>query len=174
MEQLAIVAGVDSEAALVAESLSGHIYLMDNNVSGGSTGQGTENLVTAVDGMQILNWLVAGLDWRIPVALGGISGEAVEKGVMAPQKFFSPDLGPGTGEWWGAMVGSTKPGQYSYTLNLLVGGDPRTTPPTPPTPMSFDSTVNLKRGFSNAPAALLAWNLAAEGGQAVVAAGDSA
>jgi len=66
-QQLAIIVLVDVVAALKARSLKDHTYLFDNMKHHGSEGEGTPDLVTAVNGAhwadgsqadeQVLNWL---------------------------------------------------------------------------------------------------------------------
>jgi hypothetical protein len=70
-QQLAIVVLVDVGAALGSGSLNGNMYLIDNMGRQGSHGEGTGELVTAVNGShwfdgaqadeQVLNWLVYSL-----------------------------------------------------------------------------------------------------------------
>jgi hypothetical protein len=71
-QQFAIAMMIDIGAALRANTLEGSIYLFDNMKSQGSQGQGTGDLVTAINGTywfdgsqaneQVLNWMVLGLD----------------------------------------------------------------------------------------------------------------
>jgi len=73
-QQLAIIVLVDVAAALRAGSLQDHTYLFDNMKRQGSEGEGTGNLVTAINGScwydgsqaeeMVLNWL--------PYSLGSI------------------------------------------------------------------------------------------------------
>ncbi len=139
MGQLAIVVAVDAVGALATGTLSGNIWLVDGNRYRGSTGEGSEQLETAVEGAQIMNWLVAPLDGTMAVALESIGGEAVEREIMVAHQYESPELGEGKGYWWGAMVDATRPGRYSYNLELDVQG----------TKMVFTSYVRVKEGFSN-------------------------
>jgi hypothetical protein len=143
MGQLAIIVAVDTQAALAQGSLKGHIYMVDNNKHAGSTGQGTADLVTHIDGTQIMNWLVTGLNFfpgAPGVTLENIGGEAVLESIMVPQQFESPELGPGRGLWWGGTVDSNQDGkQFSYRLDLKIGE----------TMMSHTSQVLVKQGFSN-------------------------
>jgi len=122
--QLAVIALVDVEAAINANSLAGNIYVVDNNRLIGSTGQGTAALTTTVVGCQIVNWLVSGIDWSNPLMyafINNIKGEAVEKQIMIPQLFDSPAIGS-MGYWWGGTVDAIIPGKYSYTLSIDLGG----------------------------------------------------
>ncbi|MFI5801499.1 hypothetical protein [Streptomyces sp. NPDC051561] len=73
-QQLAIIVLVDVGSALESKSLQDHTYLFDNMKLHGSDGQGTNGLVTAINGSywsdgsqaseQVLNWL--------PYSLGSI------------------------------------------------------------------------------------------------------
>jgi hypothetical protein len=139
--QLAIVVLIDVEAALKANTLHGNTYLIDNYRFRGSTGEGTEQLTTAVIGSQILNWLVAGIDLSgqqpIPV-LESIGGEAVERQILVPQLFDSPALDGALGLWWGATVDANVGGKYGYTLYLDMAGRK----------MEFVSAIDVRPGFT--------------------------
>ena len=70
-QQLEIIVMIDIEAAIKANTLEGNTYLFDNMKLQGSEGQGTDNLVTAINGThyfdgsqadeQVLNWLPYGI-----------------------------------------------------------------------------------------------------------------
>ncbi|MFQ3235712.1 MAG: hypothetical protein ACI9C4_001274 [Paraglaciecola sp.] len=70
-QQLEIIVMMDIEAALKANSLEGNTYLFDNMKTHGSSGEGTGDLITAVNGAhwydgsiaaeQVLNWLPYGI-----------------------------------------------------------------------------------------------------------------
>jgi hypothetical protein len=70
-QQLAIIVLVDVAAALEARTLEDNIYLLDNMKLQGSTGEGTGELVSAINGSywsdgsqaseQVLNWLLYSL-----------------------------------------------------------------------------------------------------------------
>ncbi|MEB3277592.1 MAG: hypothetical protein VKK42_01555 [Lyngbya sp.] len=70
-QQLGIILMVDVEAAIKANTLKGNTYLFDNMKLQGSEGQGTDSLVSAVNGSywcdgsqaneQVLNWLPYGV-----------------------------------------------------------------------------------------------------------------
>jgi hypothetical protein len=202
--QVSILLLIDTNAAIETGSLNDHIYLIDNMSHGGSTGQGTGRLITAIngtyyaDGSQadelVLNWLsfsissapptlpksysnlrtnmlqrdlsqrliaslqagaraMSTMDTRVPVLkqtpqtdtgataiavldkrgemvsesadssdvaqpapfIIGIFGEAVEKGIIYPALYGSPDENT-SGLYWAATVSSYSPGIYKYTL----------------------------------------------------------
>lgn len=139
--QLAIVVLIDTEEALKAGSLSGHTYLVDNARTTGSTGEGTNHLVTRVEGNRIMNWLVSGIDifgnQPNPV-LVKICGEAVERQVMVPQLFDSPALDGSRGLWWGASVDANTSGTHSYTLVFQIGNRE----------LDFVSSIEVVPGFT--------------------------
>lgn len=70
-QEITIIILVDIQAALEANSLDGNIYLIDNLRTDGSEGEGTGNLITAIDGSYwcdgtqccdiVLNWLITGI-----------------------------------------------------------------------------------------------------------------
>jgi hypothetical protein len=139
--QLAIIVLIDVEAALAANSLQGHAYLVDDNRHMGSTGQGTGNLTTVVVGCQIVNWLIAGIDLSgtqpFP-ALEAIGGDAVAMQIMIPQLFDSPALDGSRGLWWGGTVDAAIPGIYKYTLHVNIAG----------TRLSLEAAVDVRTGFT--------------------------
>ena len=139
--QLAILAIVDVEAVQNTGTLIGNCNLIDNNRVRGSSGEGSGQLVTHVEGSQIVNWLVLPAD----IFNGGsspyitkIGGEAVDKGIMVPRVFESPEFGS-LGIWWGANVTTNHEGLYHYTLTFNVGGKE----------MDFISSIYAKPAFSN-------------------------
>ncbi len=152
--QLAIVAVVDVEAALETGSLAGNVYSVDNNRVNGSSGQGTGCLTTVVVGCQVMNWLVGPIDWTKPemsVSVKGVGGEAVEKGILIPQLFDSPELGGGFGYWWGANAEATVPGVYGYTLTLNIANQLN---------LDWELRLDVRPGFTMEPAAKAAAGLA--------------
>ena len=54
-----------------------------------------------------------------PPVITNISGDAVEKGIIFPAQYGSPDLVNG-GWYWSATVATFSPGIWSYTLHVLI------------------------------------------------------
>ncbi|MBB4618387.1 hypothetical protein [Sphingomonas abaci] len=85
-QQLNIIVLIDIAAAIEANALRDHIWLVDNGGWNGSRHEGTPDLVTALDvtdigaGPPVLNWL--------PVGIGAVP-------VAVPQTFFLADSAPG-------------------------------------------------------------------------------
>lgn len=144
--QLSIVVIVDSPAVVVAKTLDGCIYLIDNNGPAGSTGEGTPHLTTVVDApppgsfgrAPVLNWICFGLGgippfldgrgiggalWAgasIPVpSITNIRGEAVAERVILPAQYGSPDL-YGRGLYWSAVVDASRAGTFTYVMDITV------------------------------------------------------
>lgn len=139
--QLAILAIVDVAAAYKEGTLIGNCNLIDNNRGRGSTGLGTDKLVTHVEGSQIVNWLVLPADIFNGIAapyITRVSGDAVNLGILVPTVFESPEFGS-LGIWWGGNVTTNQEGLYHYTLTFNVNG----------VEMDFVSAIYAKPTFSN-------------------------
>lgn len=265
-QQLGIVVIVDVDAALQAGTLEGCTYFFDNAGPFGTTGIGTDSLVTTIKGThwadgsqaseQILNFLITGVNSlpitlpkdyvhfrtrqqerqtvaaarrlaaddaagnespanflarlrtpqyssirhpsgqqsevvmldhlgqpvpatfdtsempsrraeagvaQIPPLITGISGEAVEKGIIYPAQYGSPDLVNG-GWYWSATVATFSPRVWSYTLHVVVYRlvqDVATQQARwEPVQMSIDAKLNilnrpLRNGFTGGGTGLL-------------------
>ncbi|WP_329364410.1 hypothetical protein OG896_10490 [Streptomyces sp. NBC_00669] len=191
-QQVAVVVLVDVAAALESRTLEGSIHLLDNARLQGSVGQGSADLITAINGSywsdgsqadeQVINWALYSLGSipptvprgylaaergrgtaRTPARAGGTSGgkpvgkpggkpvgrvaditgglhtprsgwfpaghahpepvlgaivgEAVDKGVLHPAVYGSPDQVT-DGWYWSASVDTTRPGTYGYTMRI--------------------------------------------------------
>ncbi|HYC92037.1 MAG TPA: hypothetical protein VEO54_22685 [Thermoanaerobaculia bacterium] len=266
-QQLGIVVIVDVDAALQAGTLEGCTYFFENAGPFGSTGMGTDRLVSAINGTywadgsqaseQVLNFVVTGvkslpitlpkdyahirarqqelqtlaaartlaaddaaannespvnffarlrtpqystirspsgqrsetilLDYlgqpvsatfdtselpsrraeagvaQIPPIITDITGEAVEKGIIYPAQYGSPDLVNG-GWYWSATVATFSPRVWSYTLHIALYRlvqDLTTHQATwEPVQMSIDAKLNIlnrpmRNGFTGGGTGLL-------------------
>jgi hypothetical protein len=72
METIAIVSVVDVAAALAADTLTGSVYLMDNNKANGSTDEGSEVLKTKVRKGDQLVWVCVPLECEAHVNITGV------------------------------------------------------------------------------------------------------
>jgi hypothetical protein len=72
METIAIVSVVDVAAALAADTLTGSIYLMDNNKANGSTDEGSEVLKTKVRKGDQLVWVCVPLECEAHVSITAV------------------------------------------------------------------------------------------------------
>lgn len=230
-QQLGIVIIIDPEQAARTRTLQGCTYLFDNAGPFGSIGQGTDHLVSAVNGtywsdgsqasQPILNYLITGIS-SLPITLPrnyaqvralqmvsalrlgavpeaahavssplapllldhfgevipqgakidpaavphpapiitGISGEAVEEGIIFPAQYGSPDLVSG-GWYWSATVATSRPRVWPYTLHIEVH---RVIPDFDtgwePVPLTLHALLNvtsqpLRNGFTGGGTGLL-------------------
>lgn len=121
--QLSVVIGIDVEAALNTNSLSGNVHCFDtSDASAQQSFDGSSHTTNVIDN-QIVNWLAQGIDWLNPEYSGAyisaIKGEAVDKRVLFPTLYDSPSL-LNRGYWWGGMVVAREPGVYQYTLTIAL------------------------------------------------------
>jgi len=82
---------------------------------------------------------------QVPPIITGISGEAVEKGIIYPAQYGSPDFLSG-GWYWSATVATHTPRVWSYTLHVLLYRlvqDAGKEPVWEPVPMTCESRLNI-------------------------------
>jgi len=134
-QQLGIILLIDVAAAIEANTLEGNTYLFDNMKLQGSEGLGTGKLISAINGtsycdgsqvsqdighlgqkiMDVTGNLVTEVDGKIPEInslnpiITNITGEAVDKNVIYPAAYGSPDMVT-DGWYWAASVDTSRPG----------------------------------------------------------------
>ena len=60
--------------------------------------------------------------YSIPPKVTGITGEAVDRGVIFPGEYGSPDPAPHQSGWyWSAAVNTNMIGLFSYTMHFEIG-----------------------------------------------------
>jgi len=83
---------------------------------------------------------------QLPPVITGVTGEAVEKGIIFPAQYGSPDLVNG-GWYWSATVATATPKVWSYTLHLLLHrfiNDPASPEPRwEPVPLTMEGKLNI-------------------------------
>jgi len=199
-QQLGIVVMIDVAAAIGAGRLDDHIYLVDNNRSEGSTGEGTARLVSAIDATrihtqghaQVLNWLAFGIGglpptvpktffvnpaaatgprlpgkiseahaarvkvidvtgtavdaegkgFAPPPVITRITGEAVDKCVMFPGEYGSPDP-ISDGRYWSATVNPNAVGLFAYTMHITLFH--RSDGAWKGVPMTWDAHIDVRK-----------------------------
>ncbi|MDY6782660.1 MAG: hypothetical protein SW833_08965 [Cyanobacteriota bacterium] len=107
-QQLGIILMVDVDAAVKANTLKGNTYLFDNMKLQGSEGQGTDELVSAINGSywmdgsqaneQVLNWLpygVGSLPPSIPKTFLSDKAKNSDNQALADVKKLTDDLEKG-------------------------------------------------------------------------------
>jgi len=115
---ITIIAAVDVIAVLSSESLSGNVYLFDNNKANGSTGEGTSDLKTNIaynEGDEVnLLWNVIPIE---PESYAGLSQVIIDKEyVKAEKKNYE---GSDVSYWKGTVVKKIE--QLPYHLVIKVG-----------------------------------------------------
>jgi hypothetical protein len=116
MKMISIISVVDVVGALANNTLSGNIYLVDNNKTGGSTGEGTEALSTSVKENDEVVWIVQSLECE---ANANIEGILIDSACCEPQKKFYE--GTDVSYWVGKIKKGAKQGEYPYSLQFKVG-----------------------------------------------------
>jgi hypothetical protein len=112
---VSITAVVDCVGALAAGSLRGHLYLFDTNKSAGSSGLGTERLLTrAARGTQVI-WNALALECEAYVAIDSI---AIDADVCEPERRLYPgsDIA-----YWIGTVKSALAGPVDYGIAFRLG-----------------------------------------------------
>lgn len=116
MKIISIVSVVDVVGALANNTLSGNIYLVDNNKIGGSTEEGTESLKTHVKEGDDVVWVVQPMECE---AHANIEGILIDSDCCEPQmKFYE---GTDVSYWVGKIKKGATQGDYPYSLQFKVG-----------------------------------------------------
>jgi hypothetical protein len=124
MRGVSIIVPVDIVETLTTDTLEGNVYLIDNNKSLGSTGEGTAQLHTHLEVGDRVGWFVMGLEVETAVNIIEIQGPAVK--ICNPE----PQAGDFNTLWIGTVT-QCESGTYPYTLVLNVEGKTMTLPAGP-------------------------------------------
>jgi hypothetical protein len=119
---ITIATVVDVVGALATDSLSGQIYFMDTNQSNGSTGQGTENLKTAVEQGDRLVWTITFLECEAYAAIDEI---VIDRDYCDPEKKIYE--GTDVSYWSGTIKKDVKSIPYNIRFKLGTRADSITT-----------------------------------------------
>lgn len=126
-QPITISAVVDVVGALATGSLHENVYLVDTNRANGSTGSGTEELMTKVKSGDELIWTVLPLECEAYVSIADI---VIDKKVCEPQR----KVYPGTDvAYWSGTVKKATIGTTPYNIKFSLGtrAEPLTTATTP-------------------------------------------
>jgi hypothetical protein len=91
MQTIAIVSVVDVAGALASETLTGSIYLMDNNKANGSTDEGSEVLKTKVRKGDQLVWVSVPLECEAYVTITAVEIDQKYREYCDPTKGVYPE-----------------------------------------------------------------------------------
>ena len=115
---ITIVAAVDIIGALADDTLKGNIYMFDNNRLKGSTGEGTDKLITKIqfnpNEETVLVWNIMPLE---PESFASITQITADKEYLLIEKNQYPDSDV---VYWTGTV-KKQFGQLSYKLTLGLG-----------------------------------------------------
>lgn len=112
---ITIASVIDVVGALATDSLAGQVYFMDTNKAEGSTGQGTENLRTAVSAGYRLVWTVIFLECEAYAAIDEI---IIDPEYCEPEKkvYDGTDV-----SYWMGTVKKDITSPVPYTVKFKVG-----------------------------------------------------
>ncbi|MEV0253627.1 hypothetical protein AB0H82_05035 [Streptomyces sp. NPDC050732] len=112
---ISITAVVDCVGALAAGNMDGHLYMYDTNRAGGSTGFGTEQLLTKVKRGDQLLWNCLALECEAYVSIEDI---VIDREICEPVR----KVYPGTDvSYWIATVKKADPGTFTYQIKFKLG-----------------------------------------------------
>ncbi|GAB7262010.1 MULTISPECIES: alpha-pore-forming tripartite toxin MakABE regulator [Dickeya] len=116
MNEIDVLIVVDAEGALASGNLGSNVYLIDTNKYIGSGNEGQEELKTACQDGQVINWHVTGVSLSSDVSIISFTGQMVNDKVCVPVAVSSVN-----GTYWQGRVeaqGTTGSQQYSVVLGL--------------------------------------------------------
>ncbi|MBO8134137.1 MULTISPECIES: alpha-pore-forming tripartite toxin MakABE regulator [Dickeya] len=116
MNEIDVLIVVDAEGALASGNLGSNVYLIDTNKYIGSGNEGQEELKTACQDGQVINWHVTGVSLSSDVSIISFTGQMVNDKVCVPAAVNSVN-----GTYWQGRVeaqGTTGSQQYSVVLGL--------------------------------------------------------
>ncbi|MCU1796306.1 alpha-pore-forming tripartite toxin MakABE regulator [Pectobacterium polaris] len=116
MNEIDVLIVVDAENALASNNLGSNVYLIDTNKYMGSGNEGQEELKTACQDGQVINWHVTGVSQSSDVSILSFTGQMVNDKVCVPVAVNSIN-----GTYWQGQVeaqGTTGGQQYSVVLDL--------------------------------------------------------
>lgn len=120
---ISVVGLIDVTQALADGSLKNNAYWFDNNARGGSSGLGTENLVSVVERGAAIQWHVWSLEVETISEITGISGPGAT--VSSPSKV---SIENGAFIFWQGKIDVAAVGRRGYDIAVNVGGVEMTIP----------------------------------------------
>lgn len=116
MSEVSVIVIVDTQGALSSNDLGSNVYMVDTHKHVGSGNEGQDELQTACQENQVLNWRVEAVSPDGDVAITGFTG------AMVDQKWCQPaPQGISQNQFWSGTVqsqGGTGTVQYSIVLDL--------------------------------------------------------
>jgi hypothetical protein len=113
MSQVAIKLVIDVVGALETGSLNGNIFALDTNRRGGSQGNGTDALQTAVSRGTKITWMIAPLECEAFVSLDNIMAD---KAVIEPMR--QQFTGSSISYWSGTVKRASRASSYDLVFTI--------------------------------------------------------
>jgi hypothetical protein len=113
MSQVSIKLVIDVTGALQSGSLSGNIFALDTNRRGGSQGNGTDALQTAVSRGSEITWMISPLECEAFVSLDHI---VTDKSVVETMRHQFP--GTAISYWRGTVKRVAHPTSYDLVFTI--------------------------------------------------------
>jgi hypothetical protein len=155
MQTIAIVSVVDVAGALAADTLTGSIYLMDNNKANGSTDEGSEFLKTKVRKGDQLVWVSVPLECEAYVSITAVEIDEKYREYCDPAKGVYPDTNV---VYWLGEIKKDLDVTIPYNLKFRVGSHrddmTTTTPPSLIGDRPEVASVKAEEHFAERAAAL--------------------
>jgi hypothetical protein len=126
-----IVSVVDVVGVLASETFAGSFYLVDNNRMGGSTGEGSDALVTKAKPGDRIVWITMTLECEAFASITAITIAEENRRYCNPRSYVYPNTNV---VCWVADIGeSAEEVEIPYTISLKLGsrGQPMTTSSSP-------------------------------------------
>jgi hypothetical protein len=118
MQTIAIVSVVDVVGALAADTLTGSIYLMDNNKANGSTDEGSDVLKTRVRKGDQLVWVCIPLECEAYISITAVEIDKKYREYCEPTKGVYPDTNV---VYWLGEIKKELDVTIPYNLRFRVG-----------------------------------------------------
>jgi hypothetical protein len=113
MSHVAIKLVIDVVGALETGSMNGNIFALDTNRRGGSQGNGTDALQTAVSRGTKITWMIAPLECEAFVSLDGI---VADKAVIEPMR--QQFTGSSISYWSGIVKRASRASSYDLVFTI--------------------------------------------------------
>lgn len=106
---------VDVENAIATGNLQGNVYMVDNNKTSGSHGEGGSELYTACRDGQLVQWRAVGVVPQNDVKIHEFFGDAPSEGIITPREVYD-------GIWAARVESRGVSNTYQYSMYLSFNG----------------------------------------------------
>jgi hypothetical protein len=125
MKQIDVLIIVDTLGAVTSGNLGQNTYMVDTNKHFGSGNEGQDELKTACENGQIINWRITSVSPSNDIEITGFTGQMVKSRICLPEK-----QGIGEDVYWAAEVQTQgQTGTWQYSVNVTINGKSMTFDP---------------------------------------------